>query len=182
MKKHGKQMKIVELDKKTYKGYELEYKYVTKYFFDVVIKNRKAVVVTIKRKRLRRKLEKKFISKLFEEYIDVPDVYAIFEKKKMIAVIEGSLETWNNRYRIWNLLVDAKYRKMGYGKALMTYMETIAKEKGARALVLETQSCNDPAIQFYLNLGLHFIGIDTMNYSNKDIDQKEVRLEFGKRL
>ncbi|PKK94206.1 MAG: N-acetyltransferase [Tenericutes bacterium HGW-Tenericutes-6] len=182
MKRHGRHMKIVELDKKTYKGYELEYKYITKFFFDVVIKNRKAIVLTIKRKKFRRKQEKKFSSKLFEDYIEVPDVYAIFEKKNIIAVIEGSLETWNNRYRIWNLLVEPKYRKMGYGKALMTHMENIAKEKGARALVLETQSCNDPAIQFYLNQGFHFIGIDTMNYTNKDIDQKEVRLEFGKRI
>jgi ribosomal protein S18 acetylase RimI-like enzyme len=175
-------MKIIELSKNEYKGYELEYKYITKFYYDVVIKKKKAITITLKKKKLRKKMEKKFVDKLFEDYIEAPDVFGIFDKKKLIAVIECSLESWNNRYRIYNLLVDPRYRKMGYGTALFKHAEEVATKKNARAIVLETQSCNDPAINFYMKQGLHFIGLDTMCYTNKDIDQKEVRLEFGKRL
>jgi len=55
----------------------------------------------------------------------------------------------------------------------------IAKEKRARMLVLETQTCNVPAINFCLKQGFELIGFDTTHYSNKDIEKKEVRLELG---
>lgn len=175
-------MKIVELNKKEYKGHELVYKYQTKFYFDVKVKDHKAMKITLKRKRLLFKQEKSSKSTLFEDYIDVSDVYGIFEKKKLIAVVEGGLETWNNRYRIWNILVEQKYRKKGFGKSLMMHMEVVAKKKGARALILEVQSCNDPAIKFYRKLDYQFKGIDTSAYTNDDIKKKEVRLEFGKEI
>jgi ribosomal protein S18 acetylase RimI-like enzyme len=174
-------MKIVELNRSEYKGYELEYEYVTRFHYAVVIKKKKDIVISIKKKKMR-KTEKKFKDHLFEDYIENPKAYAIFDKKKMIGVIEGSIESWNKRYRIWNFVVDKRYRKEGYGKELFTYVLDIAKKEGARALILEVQSCNEPAISFYMKQGLHFIGMDTMSYTNNDIEAKEVRLEFGIRL
>jgi len=175
-------MKIIELSKNEYKGYELDYKYVTKFYYDVVIKKKKAIVITLKRKKFRKKVEKKFTDHLFEDYIEAPEVYGIFDKKKLIAVIECGLDTWNKRYRIYNFLVDPRYRKMGYGTALFKHAEEVAKKKNARGIILETQSCNDPAISFYMKQGLHFVGLDTMCYSDNDIEKKEVRIEFGKRI
>ncbi len=175
-------MKIIELNKSEYKGYELDFKYLTKAYFDVTIKKKNEIKITIKRKKLRRKIEKGFTSHLFEDHIDNSQVFAVFERKKMVGVIEGSLESWNNRYRIWNLLVEKKYRRQGIGQALFRHIETIAKKLGARAIILEVQSCNDPGIEFYSKQGLHFIGLNTMEYSNEDIQKKEVRLEMGKRL
>ena len=175
-------MKIVELSRKEYQDYPIEYKYVTKFYYDVVIKKKSAITVTIKRKKFRRRQEKTFNEKLFEPYIEQPQSFAIFDKKKMIGVIEGSFESWNNRYRIHNLLVEQRYRRMGYGKALFEHVTEVAKSLGARMIIFETQSCNDPAIQFYFDQGLHFVGLDTMCYSNDDIEQKEVRLELGIRL
>jgi ribosomal protein S18 acetylase RimI-like enzyme len=174
-------MKIVELSINEYKGYELDCKYTTKAYYDVAIKKGRLIRITLKRKRMR-KQEKGFISHLFESYIDKPQVYAIFDKKKIIGVIEGSLEEWNNRFRIWNFLVDKKYRNEGFGKMLFKQMIDLAVKQGARAIILEVQSCNDPAISFYLSQGLHFVGLNTMEYSNSDIENKEVKLEMGRRL
>ncbi|MBU1142948.1 MAG: GNAT family N-acetyltransferase [Firmicutes bacterium] len=174
-------MKIVELNPNEYKGYEIEYEYITRFHYEVVIKKKKDIAISIKKKKIK-KTEKKFNDHLFADYIENPKVFAIFDKKKMIGVIEGSLESWNNRYRIWNFVVDKRYRKEGYGKELFTHMVSHAKKEGARALVLEVQSCNEPAISFYMKRGLHFIGMDTMSYTNNDIESKEVRLEFGMRL
>ncbi len=175
-------MKIVELNRSEYQNYELDCKYTTKAYFDVSIKKKKSILITVKRKKLRRKLEKGFISHLYESHLENPKSFAIFERKRLIAVIEGSLESWNNRYRIWNLLVDKKYRKEGFGSLLFKHIEVVAKGLGARAIILEVQSCNDPAINFYSKQGLHFVGLNTMEYTNEDIQNKEVRLEMGKRL
>ncbi len=175
-------MKIVELNKNEYEGYELEYQYFTRAYYDISIKKKQDIQIKIKRKKFRRKTEKGFKSKLFESYIERPQVFAVFDKRKIIGVIEGSLETWNNRYRIWNILVEKRYRDQGIGQALYRHIEAEAIKLSARAIVLEVQSCNDPAIGFYMKQGLHFIGLNTMEYSNDDIQKKEVRLEMGKRL
>jgi ribosomal protein S18 acetylase RimI-like enzyme len=153
----------------------------TRAFYDVIIKKKKDIHIKIKRKKMR-KVEKVFTSKLFESHIEKPEVYGIFDKKKLIAAIEGSLETWNNRFRIWNFWVDKKYRREGFGTYLFKYVIDRAITLGARAVILEVQSCNDPAISFYLSQGLHFVGLNTMEYSNQDIEQREVRLEMARRL
>jgi ribosomal protein S18 acetylase RimI-like enzyme len=64
----------------------------------------------------------------------------------------------------------------------MNHAVGIAKEKGARMLVLETQTNNDVAIKFYLDFGFKLIGLDIAAYSNEDLEKKEIRLELGLKL
>jgi len=68
---------------------------------------------------------------------------------------------------------------MGIATALMDMAIGRAKQEGRRAVVLETQSCNEGAIDFYLNYGFTLIGFDTCAYRNDDIQRKEVRIEMG---
>jgi hypothetical protein len=49
-------------------------------------------------------------------------------------------------------------------------------------LVVETQSCNVPTVNFYLKNGFELVGFDVAAYSNEDIKRKEVRLEFGLKI
>lgn len=175
-------VKIVKLSSLEYKGFKLDYSYRTKAFYEVKIKRKTGIEISVKRRKTFQKIEKVFSSTLFDHYVMNSDVFAIFSKKEIIAVIEGSLVSHTNRYRIWNLLVSKKFRGEGYGYQLFKHIETVAKKSGARALVLEVQSCNDQAIKFYLKQGLHFVGLDTMFYTNEDIERKEVRLEMGRRL
>ncbi|MBE0700097.1 MAG: GNAT family N-acetyltransferase, partial [Acholeplasmataceae bacterium] len=93
-----------------------------------------------------------------------------------------SKETWNNLYRIHNFNVEKKYRRQGIGKQLFDHVIENAKKEGCRAIILEVQSCNAPAIEFYMNRGLHFVGLNTLCYTNKDIENREVRLEMGMRF
>ena len=53
---------------------------------------------------------------------------------------------------------------------------------GARMIVLETQTCNEKAINFYLKNGFSLIGFDLYSYTNSDPERKEVRIEMGKKL
>jgi ribosomal protein S18 acetylase RimI-like enzyme len=83
---------------------------------------------------------------------------------------------------VWEILVKEEFRRQGIGTALMNKAIDIAKEKGTRMLVLETQSCNVDAMGFYLKLGFELIGFDTAAYSNEDLQRREVRLEMGKKV
>ena len=97
-------------------------------------------------------------------------------------MVEGSLESWNNRFRIANLLVWDDFRNQGIGKTLIQKAEEAAKNSNARMLVLETQTCNRKAVDFYLAMGFRPIGFDLFCYTNSDPDNGEVRLEMAKPL
>ena len=101
----------------------------------------------------------------------------------MIGFVEGSIEEWNNRYRISNICVfDNQKRHNGIGSKLMEAILKEAKESGARMVVLETQTCNENAIAFYKKNGFDIIGFDLYSYSNDDPEKHEIRIEMGKKL
>ena len=64
----------------------------------------------------------------------------------------------------------------------MAAMTEAAKASGARMIVLETQSCNTGAIDFYEKNGFEIIGFDMYSYSNTDPERHEIRIEMGKKL
>lgn len=84
--------------------------------------------------------------------------------------------------RVWEFMVVEGFRRSSIGTLLMNHAVKVAKERGTRMLVLETQSCNVPAINFYLKYGFELIGFDAAAYSNEDIKKREVRLEFGLKI
>ena len=108
--------------------------------------------------------------------------FGAFYHNRLIGVVEGSLESWNNRFRIANLLVWDDFRNQGIGKTLIQKAEEAAKNSNARMLVLETQTCNRKAVDFYLAMGFRPIGFDLFCYTNSDPDSGEVRLEMAKPL
>lgn len=77
------------------------------------------------------------------------------------------------------LWVSKEYQKQGLGHALLEIAKEQARKEGRRAIMLETQSCNVNAIDFYQHEGFRLIGMDTCCYANDDLLRKQVRLEFG---
>ena len=115
--------------------------------------------------------------------MEEPSLFGAFVDGTLASYVETSHERWNNRLRISNILVEAPFRGMGVGRALFEQAENRAREVKARAVVLETQSCNVPAIRFYEKMGMGGgIGCDLLAYSNEDISRGEVGLEMGKPL
>ncbi len=175
-------MDIVELDYNEYLEHEVEATYTTRAYQQIKIKKKKnAVVISVARKKMR-KMNKSYQIKLFEDYIDEPIAYGLFDRKQLVGFIEGEFISWNQTFRIWEVYVNPKYRKKGWGSKLFKQMERHILETNARAITLEVQSCNDPAISFYEKMGMHFIGLNTLTYSNYDVQNKEVKLEYGKRM
>ena len=154
----------------------LVFEYTTDAVYEPVMNGWKIELI---RRSLPERLEKRFTDALFAEWLEEPAAFAAFEGDRWLGCVELSHERWNNRMRISNLLVEKEERGTGIGRMLFKTAVSYAKEKGARMLVLETQSCNAPAIGFYLAMGLRPFGLDLYSYSNQDPDRNEVRLEMG---
>ena len=126
--------------------------------------------------------EKRFEGGLFQDFVDEPRVFAAELEDKQVGWMELGFQEWNNRMRIWELLVKEGFRRKGIGTLFVDYTVKFSKKRGARMLVVETQSCNVPTVNFYLKNGFELVGFDVAAYSNEDIKRKEVRLEFGLKI
>jgi len=174
---------IVELAKKDVYLREIGSKYSTSHYYDVsVCRESGSWRIELTRKAFDNRLDKNYHGRLFEDHIDEARVFAGVLNNKQVGWIELGYDKWNNRMRVWELLVDEEFRLRGIGTALMNHAVKIGKQKGARMLVLETQTNNASAINFYLDFGFELIGLDIAAYSNEDIMKREVRLELGLKL
>jgi ribosomal protein S18 acetylase RimI-like enzyme len=176
------QLRIVELTKDSSLPI-LEYRHVIDSYYDVrVLHYAKTWTFKLTLKMLDEPMEKKDQSRLFELHIEEPRVFTAETKGEQVGWIELGYQRWNNRMRVWELLVKEGFRGKGVGTLLMNRAVEVARQKGARMLVLETQSWNVKAIDFYTKYGFELIGLDTHAYSNRDVEKKDVRLEFGLKL
>jgi ribosomal protein S18 acetylase RimI-like enzyme len=176
--------RIIELAKS--EAYLSELKgssYLTSQYYDVLICGEsRGWRIKLALKPLGRVLEKEYKGRLFEDHVEEARVFVAMLGEKRIDWIELGYDRWNNRMRVWEFLVDEGFRRKRIGSLLMNHAVKIARERGARMLVLETQTCDVPAIKFYLKFGFELNGFDVAAYSNEDVKRKEVRLEFGLKL
>jgi GNAT superfamily N-acetyltransferase len=176
-------IRLAELSKNEAYQVELRYRYSTSQYYDVSIRRESGLwKIELSLKPFGVTMEKGQPGKLFEEHILEPRVFAALLGDRKVGWIELGYDKWNNRMRVWEFLVEETFRRKGIGTLLMNQAVKIARERGARMLVLETQTCDVPAIDFYLNFGFELIGFDAAAYSNEDIERREVRLELGLKL
>jgi len=171
---------IVELLRTDKRLPVLNDKYTTESYYDLSIKRRtNAWTIQLRLKQFEKPLEKTYTGTFYEPHIEEPRVFVAMLKNEQAGWIELGYDKWNNRMRIWELLVKKGCRTKGIGTRLIKHAIDAAKQKGARMLVLETQSNNSLAISFYLRRGFRLIGFDAAAYTNEDTKRKEIRLEFG---
>lgn len=176
-------VRIAELTRTDASSIKLHYKYLTSAYYDLSILHEADFwKMELLLKPFTKPIDRVSESRFYEEFVEEPRVFAAELDGKQVGWIELGYHKWNNRMRVWEILVKEEHRNKEIGTLLMDHAVKIAKEKGARMLVLETQSCNVPAIKFYLRYGFELIGFDSTAYSNDDIQKKEVRLEMGLKL
>lgn len=175
-------MQITSLDKKEYKGFTLEFKYTTEYYYDVIVDPNEIFAIKLVKKPYGKELHKGFTSKLYQDYFENASVFSLNINGQVFGYLEVDRETWNNRLRITEILVLDEFRKKGYGTLLINKAKEIAKSEGFREVILETQSCNSKAIEFYIKNRFKINGIDLSCYTNDDIQDREVRLEMIYRI
>lgn len=175
-----KNIKIIALDR-TWKERVFVFRYTTSFYYDLDLKESPdgRFCFCLTKKAFEKPIEKQFESSLFSDWLFEPVAYGAFDGEILLGVISLSTEDWTQRLRVADIWVDELFRHQGVGKTLMAKAIEYARSKNLRGIVLETQSCNEPAIRFYHSCGLRFIGLDAAHYSNEDILKREVRLEMG---
>lgn len=173
-------MEIKRLDKKTFSGRKFTTCYKTNGYYDI---HETDSGFQMNHVPFGSTVDKSFEDEFFGSWLEDPIAFGAFDEEELVEFVEGSIESWNNRFRISNICIfnNAK-RGTGIGTALMDAMQWEALASGARMIVLETQSCNENAIAFYRRNGFSIIGFDLYSYSNTDPQQHEVRIEMGKKL
>lgn len=180
-----KEYVIQELDKESWKGTSLPVSYVSDEYYDIrVQKTADGFQIPICKKRLERPFvhvpeDGDYPDRLFEDWWEKARAFGIVEEGRLLAAIEICPEEWSNRLLITELLVGEAIRGQGYGRKLIELAKRIAVENHYRVLMLETQSSNVNAVDFYLHEGFTLIGFDSCCYTNRDIERKEVRFNMG---
>ena len=122
---------------------------------------------------------KGFEEEIFDPFKEGSEIYvADFNKEEAAVMVIQHME-WNNTLLIHDLYVDGRFKKNGIGRSLIEVAKKRAIQIGVRAIHLETQTSNYPAIQFYLKNGFELIGFNSISYSNEDVKKNEVRIEMG---
>ena len=176
---------IIHLPKEKWKGTIIPIRYTTNKYYDVLVnKTYKGFDIKIEKKDFKELVthtpeEYDFPDKLYGDHWENAYAWGILVNGELIAAIETNQESWSNRLRITELWVSEKYQKQGVGHRLVEMAKEQARRERCRAVILETQSCNVNAIDFYQHEGFTLIGMDTCCYGNNDLERKEVRLEFG---
>lgn len=67
---------------------------------------------------------------------------------------------------VTNVAVSSRFRKKGYGEALVEKAKELAKEASAESIFLEVRQSNVPAISLYKKLGFEEIGIRKKFYEH----------------
>jgi len=177
--------RIFPLERDQWQGYELPFHYISHNYYDVELnRSGDGFRVSILKKPFDTPYEHKpkEFDKLFQPWWEDVKAWGILEDGRLVAAIETAVEGWNNRLMVTELWIDAAYRRQGIATALMDIAMQRAREEKRRALVLETQSCNEGAIAFYLAYGLTLFGFDAHAYRNDDLERREVRINMGMRL
>lgn len=173
-------MKICELDIAAYRGTVLQVRYDTSYIYEAVAEQRtECFGVMFQRTALPSFMRCGFDDVWGSEWLDEAELFAALEDEETVGLLEICMERWTQRLRISNFYVNPASRGKGCATQLLQYVKELAKLRHIRCIVLETQSCNDPAIQCYLRNGFVFSGCDLSFKSNTDIHMKNVRIEMS---
>ena len=176
---------IIHLPKEKWKKTIIPIKYKTDKYYDVIVNEiDKGFAIEIEKKEFTETVthtpeEYDFPDKLYEDHRENAYAWGVLVNDELVAAIETDQELWSNRLRITELWVAEKYQKQGIGHALIEMAKEQARRERRRAIILETQSCNVNAVNFYQHEDFRLIGMDTCCYKNNDLQRKEVRLEFG---
>lgn len=173
---------IIPLEREKWQNYRLEFHYISNNYYNVEINRSDGEFqVSFVKKPFDIPYEKMpdDFDKLFQPWWSDVKAWGIVDDGRLIAAIETATEEWSNRLIVTELWIDDDYRRRGIGTALMDIALKRAKNDKRRVLMLETQSCNEGAIAFYLSYGFSLIGFDACAYQNNDLIRKEVRMEMG---
>jgi streptothricin acetyltransferase len=110
-------------------------------------------------------------------YMDHPDraIFFAYLDEELAGEIRLR-KNWNGYAYIDSIVVDAKYRHQGIGRALIKQAIEWSRTKGFPGLMLETQDNNVAACNFYASCGFEPHGFDTHLYKAMNPATDEIAL------
>lgn len=105
-----------------------------------------------------------------------------FEGDQLVGLAIAEMQTWNSTLTIWELGVAESHQRRGIGHDLIHETVKMAEQHSLRALVVEVQNTNVPAIRFYRSVGFTFDGIDVSLYGNDELERGEIALFMRRKL
>jgi GNAT superfamily N-acetyltransferase len=93
----------------------------------------------------------------------------------IVLTIGFSFEFHGHDSFIDEFYVDAAYRRRGYGRQAVAFVEQKAREMGVNAIHLEVDRGNDPALERYLRSGYEDHGRFLMT---KLLNQEQMKLSI----
>ncbi|MEK4629169.1 GNAT family N-acetyltransferase [Solibacillus sp. FSL R7-0682] len=161
-------------------GKIVSYKYTSNKYYDVSIKKTETSwQISLEEEKLANPFEKLLEEEIFEDYKNGSEYYIGEWNGQEIAVLVIQQMAWNNTLLIHDLYVTESFKRNGIGEKLMVVAKKRGSALGVRSITLETQTSNYPAIQFYLKNGFELVGVNTISYTNEDMENKEVRIELA---
>ena len=104
-----------------------------------------------------------------------------YEGEQLVGIALAEKQTWSNRLWVWEIPHCRVASWKGYRSQLMEAVAQKGRAAGLRAIFLETQTTNVPAIRFYRKVGFTLDGIELSLYSNDDWPNGKMAL-FMKRV
>ena len=106
-----------------------------------------------------------------------------YDGEMWVGVAVGERRDWNRTLWLHEFHVAAGHHRQGIGRRLMDALAERARAAGLRALMLETQNTNVPAIRFYRRVGFTLDGLNVAYYTNDDLrPDRTVALFMTRRL
>lgn len=119
----------------------------------------------------------------YTEYIGNPDqiIYLAFAGDQTVGQIVIK-RNWNKYAYVEDIQVDKHYRRYGIGRRLLDQALYWAKAGGMPGIMLETQSNNVKACQFYESCGFVIGGFDSYLYKGLDKETDETAIYWYRML
>jgi streptothricin acetyltransferase len=108
--------------------------------------------------------------------------YGAYVDGKLAGVVLVEKRGWNNTLHIEDIEVLPERQGQGIGRMLLEKAVAAGSAEKVRAVTLETQNTNYPAIQFYRKNGFEIDCIDLSLYTNNDATDGEVAIIMKRKL
>lgn len=172
-------MRISELPREHFSGFELVYSFDSRAFFDLRTRLTENVFSAELLRTPCPPIHRDITTALFAPQWEEPHAYGLWDGQNLLGLMEVTPEKKKSTLRITSFFVQDGFRRRGYGSLLMTKAREIAKAAGKHALVFETLSCNTAAISFALSQGFTFLGFQATSFSDHAINRQEMQMYFG---
>lgn len=81
-------MQLNLLSREEYKGYVLEFKYKTEYYYDVVIDPNEVFSIKIIKRSFGKELDKGFTGELYENHLEEPSAFSLINNRQVLGYLE----------------------------------------------------------------------------------------------